>query len=157
MLGQIAELSMHLKNRCEHSPSVQVWLQESPAVRPRVSAKVNNGNFVQMVESSHLFHCIWHLQGKVIVKINKQQCTGILRVQCIYPEHINKKRCISVLSATHLVLFAATYRGHMCSSYVPSPKLCFLFSMTSSVCNPLSQKVKGNAMFQQATFVVMRA
>lgn len=69
-------------------------------------------------------------------------------------EHINKTEylegqpSLAVLSATHLVLFAATFRGHMCSSYVLSPKLCFLGRVTSSVCNPLSQKVKGNAVIR---------
>lgn len=142
--------------------------------------------------------CIWHIQGKVIIKRNKHQCTGFLRVgdivffssfcsdpllnlpllplrsikkrkqntgvffrfyykknQCFdQKEHINKTKylegqpSIAVLSATHLVLFAATFRGHMCSSYVLSPKLCFLGRVTSSVCNPLSHKVKGKAVIR---------
>lgn len=60
MLGQIAEVSMHLKKTDVNTAHpFQVWLQESPAVRLRVSAKVNNGEFVQTVVSHHTFFTVF--------------------------------------------------------------------------------------------------
>lgn len=52
-------------------------------------------------------------------------------------------------SATHSVLIVTTFRGHTLSSYGLSPKLCFLglTMCATSKCNPISQTVKGNSVF----------
>lgn len=60
MPGQVAELSMHLKKADVNTAHpFQVRFQESPAVRPGASAKVNNGEFAQkVVKPSRLLYRI---------------------------------------------------------------------------------------------------